>query len=276
MRRVDALDQLADHSNLGPNEVFRKRTLNPRRIYGVGSLATAFGLYTYAPYLAVYLGATVPVLGAVTAGLYGMFAFSESQIVNSIKLIKDGSENHGKLNITIGQSAFSSYEIIVDVRDIMSICSLGNDDLGVENQDGNVLEVKRFFCKTQGKWIEEARAFTLPGDAYRDRAFLDWIISDKSGEGELANDFQDLMLRQHELATNGGKVGNFDLLAARDAVTLLGDADAVVDAQLRNNDPAVDGVLQRLAGIYGSDYLKSLTDRELFQLYKSHSITTAK
>jgi hypothetical protein len=78
MRRADALDQLADHASLGTNEVFKRRALNPRRLKGITSFATSFGLYSYAPYLAVYLGSTVPVLGAVAAGFYGMLQFSES------------------------------------------------------------------------------------------------------------------------------------------------------------------------------------------------------
>ncbi len=88
--KVDNLDQLADYKSLGRDEVFKRRTLNPRRLKGVGAFLTSFGLYSYAPYFAVYMGSTMPILGAVAAGLYGMLSFSESQIVNSIKLIKDG------------------------------------------------------------------------------------------------------------------------------------------------------------------------------------------
>ena len=189
MRKVDALDQLADHSRLGKDEVFRKRALNPRRIKGDGAFASAYGLYAYAPYLTIYLGTTLPVLGAVAAGLYGMLAFSESQIINSIHIIKDGSENHGRLRVTVGESAFTTSEIIVDVRDVNSIVALGNDDLGDDNVDGNVLRIKRYFSQSLNKWVEAERALTLPGDAFRDRAFLDWIIADKSDEGALADDF---------------------------------------------------------------------------------------
>ena len=88
----------------------------------------------------------------------------------------------------------------------------------------------------------------------------------------MVDDFQDLMLRQHELSTIGGKIGNFDLLAARDHINLLSDQDSIVDAQLRRSDPSVDNELQRLQTAYGADYLKALTDRELYQLYKSHAL----
>jgi hypothetical protein len=123
--------------------------------------------------------------------------------------------------INVGNSAFSSTNIIVDVRDIVSIVSLGGDDLGEENKDGNVLAINRYFCVAEGKWIEEPRALSLPGDAFRDTAFIDWIISDKRDESELANDFQDLMMKKHEAAISNGKIGAFDVLAARDQIATL-------------------------------------------------------
>lgn len=151
MHRIDQIDQLADFSRLGKDEVFRRRALSPRRFKGLGAFASSFALYSYAPYLAVYCGATVPVLGAVFAGLYGMLQFSESQIVNSIKIIKDaGSENFGKLLIEVGESVLTSSEIIVDVKDIQSIVALGNDDFGEDGNDGNVLKIGRYFEKSTG------------------------------------------------------------------------------------------------------------------------------
>lgn len=276
MHRVDLQDQVADHSKLGKDEVFKRKTLSPRRFKGVGAFAASFGIYTYAPYIAAYLGTTLPMLGAVFGGLYGMLAFSESQIVNSIKIIKDQSENHGRLNITVGDSAFTTSNIIVDVKDVVSIVALGNDDFGEDGTDGNVLRIKRFFDSSTSQWVETERALTLPGDAFRDRYFLDWILADKSGEGNLADDFQDLMIRQHEISTSQGKIGQFDVLAARNTVTLLNDSDSIIDAQIKRNDPQVDGILQNIANTYGADHLKSLSDRELYSLYKNHASVAGK
>ena len=52
--------------------------LNPRRIKGVGAFATSAYMYTYLPYIAAYVGSTVPILTIAVAGLYGMISFSES------------------------------------------------------------------------------------------------------------------------------------------------------------------------------------------------------
>ena len=118
-----------------------------------------------------------------------MLAFSESQIVNSIKIIKDGSENNGRLLIQVGNSALTSSDIIVDVKDVVSVVALGNDDFGEDGTDGNVLKIGRHFDVSKSQWIETDRALTLPGDAFRDKYFLDWILADKSEEGSLADDF---------------------------------------------------------------------------------------
>jgi len=80
------------------------------------------------------------------------------------------------LQINVSQSVLSTFDIIVDVRDIVSIVALGNDNMGDANRDDNVLSINKYFCLASNKWIETPRALSLPGDAYRDRTFIDWII----------------------------------------------------------------------------------------------------
>jgi len=45
------------------------------------------------PYLAVFTGTTLPILGAVAATLYGILSFAEQEFVKSIEVIKDGEHN---------------------------------------------------------------------------------------------------------------------------------------------------------------------------------------
>ena len=245
--------------------------MNPRRLKGIGAFVSAYGLFSYAPYLAVYIGATAPFVGAVAAGLIGMLSFSESQIVNSISLIKDGSSNHGKLDINVGLSAFTSTDIVVDVKDVQSVVALGNDDLGYEGQDGNVLRINRYFDKSTNQWVDQERVLTLPGDAFRDRRFIDWVLANKNDEGVIADEFQDLLVRLQTQERDTGKIGTLDLMAARDQVTILSDTDSVLDAQISSNDKDVVTLLSNLKDIYGADYLKALTDVELYDLFKRHS-----
>ena len=50
-----------------------------------------------------------------------MLAFSETQIFNSIKIIKDGSFCNDQLMIQVDKLALTSSYIIVDVRDMVSV-----------------------------------------------------------------------------------------------------------------------------------------------------------
>lgn len=197
-------------------------------------------------------------------------------MVNSIHIIKDGSENHGRLRITINETVLSCSEIIVDTKDIKSVISLGNDDLGEENSEGNVLYIGKYFDQASKSWVQSERALTLPGDAFRDRQLLEWIISEKSGEGEVADAFNDLLIQLNERAVSSGKISQVELLIARDQVNLTQASDDVAEAQIKTDDPIVDKTLDHLKSIYGEEYLKGISDRELYSLFKQHSPSVAK
>ena len=172
--------------------VFKRKLLNPKKLKGFGALGASLYVYNYLPYIAAYFGPTLPLLALSAGTIYGLMAFAETQIINSIKVISEG-EHKGKLEINVGTSVVGSHNIIVDVKDIQSVISLNNDDLG-ESGDGNVVTVAKYINPTTGELVEEGTAFTLPGDAFRDEKFMDWVISEKDEEGELAHDFHDLMI----------------------------------------------------------------------------------
>ena len=63
--------------------------------------------------------------------------------MNTIEVVKGGNHD-GKLRVSIATSPFSSRNIIVDVRDVHSVASLHNDDIGEDDIDGNILSVKTY------------------------------------------------------------------------------------------------------------------------------------
>ena len=71
-----AAENAENHSYL-KGKIYKRKTLNPRRLKGFAGFTTAFGIYSYFPYIAAYFGATAPVLVACASSFYGMFAFSE-------------------------------------------------------------------------------------------------------------------------------------------------------------------------------------------------------
>lgn len=81
VEREDSIEAAADRKQL-KGAVFRRRLLNPNRLKGITALGASFGIYSYLPYLAVYLGSTVPLLTACAAGIYGLIEFGESNVIN--------------------------------------------------------------------------------------------------------------------------------------------------------------------------------------------------
>lgn len=57
-------------------------------------------------------------------------------MVDSIEARPDG-----KFNITYNETPFSSVNIVVDARDINSVVSLNNDDLGERDKENNVIAI---------------------------------------------------------------------------------------------------------------------------------------
>lgn len=71
VQTFNIVERVTDHSTL-KGAVFKRKLLNPPRLKGLGALAASAGIYSYLPYLTVYLGPTVPLLTAVLSGVYGM------------------------------------------------------------------------------------------------------------------------------------------------------------------------------------------------------------
>lgn len=82
-------------------------------------------------------------------------------------------------------------------------------------------------------------------------------------------------MQLNDQATKSGKISQVELLVARDQASLLANTDSVAEVQINSNDPVVDKTLAHLKDIYGEEHLKSISDRELYTLYKQHSPSVA-
>ncbi len=100
---------------------------------------------------------------------------------------------------------------------------------------------------------------------------MEWIISQKGGEGEILDDYQDLMHQRFTIGTKEGQLSGIQSFVARAEINELVSPDAVIDAQIRTNHPEIDESLKNLQDQYGADYLKKLSDREFYELYKRHT-----
>lgn len=69
-------------------------------------------------------------------------------------------------------------DIIASASEVRSVVALGDDNLGAEDTDSNVVEIGN-------------ETFILPADSFRDRQMMDWILapsSESDGSHDLFND----------------------------------------------------------------------------------------
>ena len=83
--------------------------------------------------------------------------------------------------------------IIANPKNINAIVSLGNDDLGAADVESQVVEVSEYETSS-GELVSEVGTFILPGDAFRDKPMLDWVLSRAGEDEETFDDFNDLMV----------------------------------------------------------------------------------
>ena len=170
--------------------------LDPSRLRGLGALATSAFAYTHLVYLNLYFGSTLPILGIAASTIYGMLSFAEKQSVSAIQVVREG-ENAGMLRLTIQDSPLVSHKILANVRDVKSVMSLGDEDLGADDVEGNIIQVKSYITEKDGVQHKNG-TFAVPADAFRDKPFLEWIFAAKGEDEETVEDFNELMYYNFE------------------------------------------------------------------------------
>ena len=113
MDRANALEDLSAHANLG-GKIFKRKTLSPKKLTGLGYFGFAGLSYMYFPYMAMHFGQSLTLLAMSGASVMGMYNFNERNVINSIEFIKDGVDA-GKLLFTVSTSPFTSKNVVVSV-----------------------------------------------------------------------------------------------------------------------------------------------------------------
>jgi hypothetical protein len=135
---INTLDQMADHTSL-KGKIFKAKALNPRRLKGLAALGFSGLAYTNLMALTLLMGPTIPLTSVALATFYGMYSFSDKDYISSIE-----SGPNGELKMTIQRSIFVSHQITTNVKSVRSVCALGDDDLGADDCEGNILHVSHF------------------------------------------------------------------------------------------------------------------------------------
>ena len=102
MTRATNIEELANHKALN-GLIFKRKTMNPKRLNGLGYFAASIGIWAYFPQIALTLGNNVTGLAMAGAALRGAYQTLETNVVNSIGVVNEG-EHAGKLEFTVSTS----------------------------------------------------------------------------------------------------------------------------------------------------------------------------
>ena len=67
------------------------------------------------------------------------------QTINTITFVEDGA-----IEINVQETLLSSKTIVADVSNVIALASLGNDDLGEDDLESNVVLVRNYVDKSTG------------------------------------------------------------------------------------------------------------------------------
>jgi len=265
MTRVTYLETLADHGQL-KGKAFKHKALNPRRVKGLAAFGFAGYTWTHLVSLKLLLGPTAPLVGIVSSLLYGLTAFNERSLISAIVPISEG-QFAGKVRVTIQESPIVSRSIVVDPRVVRSIASLGDDDMGEEDTEGNIVEIDSAFDEATGNPIEGG-VFTLPADAFRDLRFMEWFLAPKNAGSKTDALFNDLVFYNHAQITATGGLTGISAYNARSTGFANANLADEVDKKIDENKLLTDETLEKMSEHFGQEKLGKMEPSELYRNYR--------
>lgn len=106
-------------------KVFKKKMLSEDKVKGLA--AVGFSAYGYMKLtaLSLMMGPMLPMSAIAASFVYGMSQFSERNTISEIEALPNGF-----LKITYLVTPVKTETITCHVNDTLSLCALGDDDLG--------------------------------------------------------------------------------------------------------------------------------------------------
>jgi hypothetical protein len=123
--------------------------MSARRLRGLGSLTLAGMLYSHMTAMTMMMGPVLPVLSIVGTAMYGLRSLGETGTISRIDYVTEGEFN-GMIRATVQKSPLVSYSVILNPKYTMSICSVGADDVGEDDAEGNILHAKEYLDESTG------------------------------------------------------------------------------------------------------------------------------
>lgn len=263
--RANALEDLNHQANLS-GLVFKRKAMDPVKLKGLGYFGLAGASYAYWPHVAQYLGQGGTTLAITAACLAGMSTVaSQEPTINTITFVESG-EHAGSVEINVQETLLKTKTIVANVSNVMALASLGNDDLGEDDLESNVVLVQNYHDVASGETVERGE-FILPADSYRDVKALDWILAPKHAEDSTLDDFNDLVQSEFMVRRDMPKPTTKELLLLNSAYDRSGSHSGL-DERIDLDDPTVEDNLKQMREFYGEERMAKMTPEEFYLNYK--------
>lgn len=148
----------------------------------------------------------------------------------------------------------------------MGLASLGNDDLGEDDLESNIVLVQNYIDKATGSTVEGGE-FILPADSYRDVKALDWILAPKREEDSTSDLFSDLVSNEFKVRRDMPKPSTVQLALLNSAFDRSGPSSGL-DEGIDKDDPTVEENLRQMRQFYGEERMGKMTPEEFYHNYK--------
>lgn len=146
MQRINHFDTLVDHGQL-KGAIFRAKMMTPRKLQSVMAFGAAIAAYSHLIPLTLMLGPTIPYVGIAGAIAYAAKGVSEGNYISRMEWVREG-DHRNCLRIKVQTTPFVSHTIIANPSKTRSVCSIGNDDMGADDTEANIIEIKEYWCET--------------------------------------------------------------------------------------------------------------------------------
>lgn len=166
--------------------------------------------------MVMHFGKTLTYLGMSGASLAGMVKLTDNNVVNTITFTDEGLV---KINVSTGP--FTSQDITAPLSHMQGVIGLGNTDPLNGDLDRNIIQVDSY--ELNGQTVQGPTHFLLPDESYKNVAMLDWIMSKKEDEDQLAESFNNCLMSEFDTLTEISKsLGQLAPLLAHSGIEVRG------------------------------------------------------
>lgn len=149
------------------------------------------------------------------------------------------------ISITYMKSPIVTATITAHVKDVYAVCAVGQDDMGADDVESNVIAIERFSAGDEHH--TSPICLTLPADAFRDKQMMEWIMAKKDASTETTvDDFTDMLREKFEDRCKKGGLNFLTSFHVRETGLAQFAKESEIEHQMLEDSSETDNNIRRL------------------------------